>query len=449
MLFFNKNCPKMSRNQSKSDYFKVEKILDKRTINRRLEYLIKWAGYPESENTWEPAKNLASCKNVIKEFNAACKAGNKNKAKIKPPPLELPPHKTTKAPPRKDFVESSDSVQTIEMKTSLSNSYLACPQKSERKNSKAIEIIPESNEKSFDDKLHFRQIDKLNGMDNSKIAHLLRHIDESREMSKKGQNDKVSSSNVYNQSILEPQLTPLISNAQSNTTYPGGRKSIGGKLSKQSFVDKSCLPNLSSQKSPIVSMSNRRNSTVHDKSFEDKPTKEQIKKRPAKSKKPNKNKRNKERSKSLTSRISHPIQSNEGTKRHSSSKNKAIIQPLQETNGNSDVITITRSGSESQPLVIARCQASQRQSIKYTAIPLKQSDDGKFNIFSGFGNFEGKIDGHLVKDEKDWFRISLKCDAGWQSLGYFELEECRKRVPELLCEYYEKHLKINHQINLA
>ena len=33
----------------------------------KTEYLIKWKGYPEQENTWEPADNL-QCFGMISEF---------------------------------------------------------------------------------------------------------------------------------------------------------------------------------------------------------------------------------------------------------------------------------------------------------------------------------------------------------------------------------------------
>jgi len=32
------------------------------------EYLVKWKGYPHSENTWEPRENLVDCPDVLQAF---------------------------------------------------------------------------------------------------------------------------------------------------------------------------------------------------------------------------------------------------------------------------------------------------------------------------------------------------------------------------------------------
>ncbi|MDI9313015.1 MAG: hypothetical protein QM535_22585, partial [Limnohabitans sp.] len=42
----------------KEDYYRIEKIIRKRKNKGKIEYLIKWLGYPDSYNTWEPAENI-------------------------------------------------------------------------------------------------------------------------------------------------------------------------------------------------------------------------------------------------------------------------------------------------------------------------------------------------------------------------------------------------------
>ncbi|XP_032687196.1 mucin-5AC isoform X2 [Odontomachus brunneus] len=53
-----------------NEEYVVEKILAKRlnTKKKCAEYLIKWEGYTIEDNTWEPAENVAICKNLLEEF---------------------------------------------------------------------------------------------------------------------------------------------------------------------------------------------------------------------------------------------------------------------------------------------------------------------------------------------------------------------------------------------
>ena len=50
------------------DFYEVEKILEKRKKGKRTTYLVKWLGYSENENTWEPISNLRNVKNMVQEF---------------------------------------------------------------------------------------------------------------------------------------------------------------------------------------------------------------------------------------------------------------------------------------------------------------------------------------------------------------------------------------------
>jgi len=83
----------------------VEAILDKRsTANNVTQYLLKWKGYSDDDNTWEPRENL-DCDEMIDEFEADWakkhepkgKKGRKEPAPPPPPAKELRKPKTPTA----------------------------------------------------------------------------------------------------------------------------------------------------------------------------------------------------------------------------------------------------------------------------------------------------------------------------------------------------------------
>ena len=49
--------------------YPIEKILDKRKANNRIEYKIKWEGYPIKQSTWEPIENLQTAIELVIEYD--------------------------------------------------------------------------------------------------------------------------------------------------------------------------------------------------------------------------------------------------------------------------------------------------------------------------------------------------------------------------------------------
>ena len=57
--------------EDREEEYEVEHIVDSRYKGKRLEYLVHWKGWSDSDRTWEPVSNLGNAADAVRDFHVA------------------------------------------------------------------------------------------------------------------------------------------------------------------------------------------------------------------------------------------------------------------------------------------------------------------------------------------------------------------------------------------
>ncbi|KAM5554347.1 chromo domain-containing protein LHP1 [Rosa sericea] len=114
-------------------FYEIEAIRRKRVRKGQLQYLIKWRGWPETANTWEPLENLQSVSDVIDAFEESLRTGKQRKRKRKSGTPHTQPKKKQQQQRSTDTIYNVTDGEISNADKSLSSSAL---------NGSGVDVLP-------------------------------------------------------------------------------------------------------------------------------------------------------------------------------------------------------------------------------------------------------------------------------------------------------------------
>ncbi|KAL6129197.1 hypothetical protein ACLB2K_072550 [Fragaria x ananassa] len=101
-------------------FYEIEAIRRKRVRKGQLQYLIKWHGWPETANTWEPLENLQSVSDVIDAFEESLRTGKQRKRKRKSGTPHTQPKKKQQRSSDTPYNETDGEISMVDKALSFS-----------------------------------------------------------------------------------------------------------------------------------------------------------------------------------------------------------------------------------------------------------------------------------------------------------------------------------------
>lgn len=93
-----------------SECYEVEAIRDRKYVRGKPTYLIKWKGWAEHDNTWEPIENLETVMNLVKEFDESIDGKNSTNPTKKDKKSAVEP-KSNQNPSNNDILKKTKLIE--------------------------------------------------------------------------------------------------------------------------------------------------------------------------------------------------------------------------------------------------------------------------------------------------------------------------------------------------
>lgn len=154
------------KSEGASDEYVVEKVVDKKKEGGKILYFLKWKGYSETDNTWEPKENL-DCPDLIEAFEeeyaermkakkaaAASERKKPGPKRASEPKAQQPKSKVTQQRKRKRASsDSEDDVEVLSDKDSETDNESTRGAKSRKKAALKNKILSSESDQESEEKI--------------------------------------------------------------------------------------------------------------------------------------------------------------------------------------------------------------------------------------------------------------------------------------------------------